>query len=492
MKLIRQRWQTIILLSLMITAIVFSVSAFIKPQYQAESRILVMDKKNVTRQDDRAGVYAIILAQFAGSTTFLDDLRNSPSETKKLVLGADNSQSRKLFQQYVKVAAEKDTGVITIFAIGQSRRQAEELNQAVAVMLVSNAKKYLGSGDELEVKQFDSPTSTSKPVKPNLLINTLIGFVIGLAVSFGVVIYFPDFDKKSTEEMGTKEVQKKKLYWQGREIQQTPVSVNVESRLKKEISAMKDILPAEEPPYEVPIKKVTSGGSVEFGEKKLKKSASIGISYDFGKKLKISSDTRELPQQEIRQKDHFERRQSLSDKLFSIGQQPVEEKFLEKKLETSGEISLGSFLDKTKSPKSAIVPDADAGKADIAATQNEEKTSNVGQDKKAEAQKVQETGWARVAINKIPENQGMPFVEVDENTDVWQSLGIGVAKKEAEGTSEQGKNILEKEVDLMGDEISNIKEADEAAFEGSMAAIDKEPTEEEIKERLNRLLKGQL
>ena len=76
------------------------------------------------------------------------------------------------------------TGFLRVAAFHTDSRQAGVIAQAIVTTLVEKGWEYVGG--EVQIKAVDNVTLSRFPVRPNILLNIVMGFIIG---AFGVIVF---------------------------------------------------------------------------------------------------------------------------------------------------------------------------------------------------------------------------------------------------------------------------------------------------------------
>ena len=86
----------------------------------------------------------------------------------------------------VDASAVYGTGVLNISVYNKNQEQAKEWAGAVADTLVGSGWEYVGS--DIGMKVVNTPVVTNWPVRPNFIVNLILGFVVGaLAMAVAAV-----------------------------------------------------------------------------------------------------------------------------------------------------------------------------------------------------------------------------------------------------------------------------------------------------------------
>lgn len=87
------------------------------------------------------------------------------------------------------IATATKNSFITIEVTGFSRSETHRISQMITQVLVNQSKKWHGADTAVRVILVDSPTTPEEPVKPTTALNVLVGFFIGLILSFATIYY---------------------------------------------------------------------------------------------------------------------------------------------------------------------------------------------------------------------------------------------------------------------------------------------------------------
>ncbi|MFW5885152.1 MAG: YveK family protein [Patescibacteria group bacterium] len=223
---IRNKWQTIALITFLVTALVFSISAFIPPKYSSKVRMIIIQHHSSEKVDafsaaKSAEYLSDIIAKVVYTDSFLKDVLDSPVKVKK-EFPQSSEEKMEAWSKAVDIDKINNTGILEITVFDKSGQEAKRLADSVAWSLNVRGDKYHGGGDSVEIKTISGPITSQKPAKPNLLINTLLGFVLGLVGSLAAVYYLDNFDLRFWEKRGGgalagKMFRRKKGYFQQEE-----------------------------------------------------------------------------------------------------------------------------------------------------------------------------------------------------------------------------------------------------------------------------------
>ena len=193
--LVSQRKLTVFTITA-IFLIVVALVTFLQPlRYSATSTLLVMqnygpntDAYNVSRSNQ---FLSSLLAQVVYSDSFYEKVMESGYNINKNIFSADVNKRKKQWQKMVYTHAIADTGMITLKVYHQDKVTANKINQSIAYTLMTKHSQYHGLGDSVKIKVINESTLSNWPVKPNIILNLLLGLISGLAVSLYFIYLFP-------------------------------------------------------------------------------------------------------------------------------------------------------------------------------------------------------------------------------------------------------------------------------------------------------------
>lgn len=177
----------------LIGAVIGFGATFLFPlEYRADAEILIIsrarfgtDPLTAERSAERIGenlsqvmqsndFYAKVLSQ----SGFVLDTSRFDGKTERTV--------RRLWQKMVKSQVVFGTGVLSIDVYHPDRTQAERYAEAVLATLQERASEYVAA--DIGLKIINDPVSTPYPVRPNIILNMILGAVAGLFVSTTLVL----------------------------------------------------------------------------------------------------------------------------------------------------------------------------------------------------------------------------------------------------------------------------------------------------------------
>ena len=186
---IRYGWRTIVLAAVL-GLILATIMSFFQPlKYRSTTRLLItqnvgiVDAYTASRSSERI---ADDIATLVHTTSFFDAIMNSGFNIRENYFPTDETKRRKLWRNTIQATVLRGTGLLQVDVFHTSVDQAEQVARATAFVLTTQAGEF-ASGGGVSVRLVDEPLNTRFPVKPNILVNALTGFVLGGLAGLGLV-----------------------------------------------------------------------------------------------------------------------------------------------------------------------------------------------------------------------------------------------------------------------------------------------------------------
>jgi capsular polysaccharide biosynthesis protein len=211
----KNKWRIVIVVSLAVSCLVFSVSAILPARYSSQISLLVIQKQPADKIDafsaaKSAEYLSDILSKAVYTDMFFADVMSAPQKPTNQ-FSSNHEDRKKEWSKEVKTKTINNTGIIEITVLDQSRTEAEKLAQAIAWSFSSNGQKYHGAEDRVEIKLIDGPITSQYPTSPNIFVNAVLGFIAGLIGSVSFIYFFPEsfstVNKKKIKRSGNRRVE---------------------------------------------------------------------------------------------------------------------------------------------------------------------------------------------------------------------------------------------------------------------------------------------
>lgn len=187
-------WKMIVGLGIVVS--VFSVAfSFLFPlEYRADAGVLIVSKSRygvdpytVVKSAERVGEN---LAQVMRTDNFYEKVKAQEGydiDWKSFESFLSERKKRKQWQRQVQGSVVFGTGVLNITAYDTNSQVAKQLAGATANALVSKGWQYVGGDVTLQI--VNSPVVSDWPARPNIILNALLGFIVGGLLGAFIVRY---------------------------------------------------------------------------------------------------------------------------------------------------------------------------------------------------------------------------------------------------------------------------------------------------------------
>lgn len=185
-----RNWRTLAFAGVLGLVLAILVSLIRPLEYSSTTRLLItqelgaVDAYTASRSAERI---ADDLASIVYTSTFYDKVMSSGYPVEESYFPTDALKRRKQWEEAVSVAVSRSSGLLTVRAYHPDVTQAEELARAVAYVLSTQGWTYT-SGGNIAVQIVDEPLNSRYPVRPNLPVNGMSGFVLGILAGAGYVL----------------------------------------------------------------------------------------------------------------------------------------------------------------------------------------------------------------------------------------------------------------------------------------------------------------
>ncbi|KZE52368.1 capsular biosynthesis protein [Brevibacillus parabrevis] len=200
--ILSKRWGMILVITSIFTIGTALISFFaLTPIYQAKTEILV----NRSLDSNLEGVLSV--AEIDSNLKLIETYRviiESPRIMERVVqtLGPEASMDELLL--HTKVEPVKDSQVISITVEDPDQKRAVLIANTIATTFQEEVVKMLSMNNvHILAQARDNPAA--KPVSPKPLLNSIIGFVLGMATSVGVVFFMEHLDTRLRSEKEVEE-----------------------------------------------------------------------------------------------------------------------------------------------------------------------------------------------------------------------------------------------------------------------------------------------
>jgi capsular polysaccharide biosynthesis protein len=193
-EILKRELKFLFLISFVVAAIVFAVSTIVPPKYRSDMSVLVIQKQPEDKVDafsaaKSAEYLSDIFSKIIYTDSFIDDVLKSPVGVKNKY-STNKEDRKKEWDKEVSAKKVNNTGIIEISVFNPSKKEAEKLAEAISSNLSANNQKYHGGGEKVVITVIDGPITTQNPATPNIPLNSLVGFIVGLLGAIGYLYFF--------------------------------------------------------------------------------------------------------------------------------------------------------------------------------------------------------------------------------------------------------------------------------------------------------------
>lgn len=181
----------IVLTAIIAMLAVLIVSAFFPLKYSATTRLLVIPKaalgvdpytavKSAERVNEN-------LAQIIYTTSFFDRVTKTAFGLDLAPFNVSEIKKRRLWKNMISPQVLRGTALLSITVFHQDKEQAKNWASALAYVLQTQGFEY--TGGQVDIKIVDTPILSRFPVKPNFVMNGLLGLIFGALLGAGWVVW---------------------------------------------------------------------------------------------------------------------------------------------------------------------------------------------------------------------------------------------------------------------------------------------------------------
>lgn len=173
------------------------LSVLIAPlEYRAQARLLITpqiapsgviyDEYTALKSAEQIGE---TLSNVIRTTVFQDKVLASPGGSILQPVATDTRTRREQWFKQVDPLVLKGTGIVTISTFDTDSARAEKIAQVVSETIITEAQNYIPG--KVAIRIVDPALATRYPVRPNLPLRALFGFILG-GLFAGLYLYITD------------------------------------------------------------------------------------------------------------------------------------------------------------------------------------------------------------------------------------------------------------------------------------------------------------
>ncbi|MBT3539431.1 hypothetical protein HOF40_01600 [Candidatus Parcubacteria bacterium] len=190
--LLKKRWKFILVVGIILGVLSGIVTMLFPLSYRADAQVLIISKSRygvdpytVVRSAERVGEN---IAQVMRT----NDFYNKVKDQKEFAIDwsrfdeRNEREKRKLWNKTMSPSVVYGTGVLNVSTYHPDGEQAALLAGAAVNALSAKGWEYVGG--DVTIKVINEPIVTQFPVRPNAILNILLGFMVGVLLSGLVVV----------------------------------------------------------------------------------------------------------------------------------------------------------------------------------------------------------------------------------------------------------------------------------------------------------------
>lgn len=181
---LKNRWQLIVIITLITTIVASAVSFFkIKPKYQASTKLFIGKEGSAATDDDEYSnndvqMYQKLMKTYADIVISKDFVREAlrGTEIKASISGVLGS---------LAVTPKNDTQILVISYTSIDKNQTKEVVEAIANQFIKSSKALIPNSN---VQIVESVSLPSGPISPNVKLTIMAAIVIGAILGIGLAL----------------------------------------------------------------------------------------------------------------------------------------------------------------------------------------------------------------------------------------------------------------------------------------------------------------
>lgn len=183
LKTLAKRWKVVAFGGLVLGLLALGLSLFLPLEYRADTQLLIIARQQYGVDPFTVSKSAERVADTLSNTIETDAFFNQVLENSAIgnlreeYDQMDARERREAWNKAIDGNSVFGTNLMNISAFDTDPERAQMLAAAVADTVVKNGSNFVGT--LVEVRIVNQPIATKFPVRPNLPLNFLLGFVIG-------------------------------------------------------------------------------------------------------------------------------------------------------------------------------------------------------------------------------------------------------------------------------------------------------------------------
>ncbi len=203
LKSLKDIWQSrnvIFSLAIIMAMVFFVISALIPPSYKSLSTIAVNQSRTVGldayREAKSSEFIARSIKEMIKANSFMQTVISDDNiHWDKMDKERSQDKKIKLWKKKIKVTIVPNTGIMHILVYTNNRELSKAINAKI-INTLKDKELVFFSKKGINLNVIDEPYYFYKPAFPNLILNTLLGFVFGSMLAIILILLSNDEELK--------------------------------------------------------------------------------------------------------------------------------------------------------------------------------------------------------------------------------------------------------------------------------------------------------
>jgi len=204
---------TIVIITALVLLLSLVISLVQPLKYSASTSLLVIQKGDLNLDiytaSRAAEKMAENLSQVVYTSSFFYKVMDAGFDISESMFSTEENKRRKEWVRAIDTRVRTNTGILEIVVYHQNKYTAAELANAIAYVLTLQGHEYVGT-ENMEIKIVDNVLVSKYPVRPNVLLNGIIGLLAGFIISITFVLLFSERNNKKKQKTVGKIMEKEK------------------------------------------------------------------------------------------------------------------------------------------------------------------------------------------------------------------------------------------------------------------------------------------
>lgn len=219
MQPLKNIWQSrniVFWLAIIMAMIFFVISALIPPSYKSLSTIAVNQSRTVGldayREAKSSEFIARSIKEMVMANSFMQTVINDDNiHWEKISKEKSQDKKIKLWKKKIKVTIVPNTGIVHILVYTNNRELSKAINAKI-INTLKDKELIFFSKKGINLNVIDEPYYFYKPAFPNLILNTLLGFIFGGMLAIILILLNNDEKSKTSSPIINLGINKKQKY----------------------------------------------------------------------------------------------------------------------------------------------------------------------------------------------------------------------------------------------------------------------------------------